>query len=145
MSKIDSAASEEKSFENVNGRTHGRTDDGRKVITIAHPEHSSGELIKVREHSTECHNHKPQSFLRDTKRKRKQTKPNKRKSNKRTKSIKISSLFPKRGNRKAKRTGKHKNKTTQRKTKNKSPRRTNHKATKSKTNTGTTAFERSVE
>ena len=23
---------------------HGRTDDGRKVITIAHPEHSSGEL-----------------------------------------------------------------------------------------------------
>ena len=30
-------ASEEKSFENANGRTHGRTDDGRKVITIAHP------------------------------------------------------------------------------------------------------------
>ena len=30
----------EKSFENVNGRT----DDGRKVITIAHPEQSSGEL-----------------------------------------------------------------------------------------------------
>ena len=24
-----------------------RTDDGRKVITIAHPEHSSGELIKT--------------------------------------------------------------------------------------------------
>ena len=24
--------------------TDGRTDDGRKVITIAHPEHSSGEL-----------------------------------------------------------------------------------------------------
>ena len=37
-------ASEEKSFENVNGRTHGRTDDGRKVITIAHIEQSSGEL-----------------------------------------------------------------------------------------------------
>ena len=40
--------SEEKSFENVNGWTHGRTDawtdDGRKVITIAHPEHSSGKL-----------------------------------------------------------------------------------------------------
>ena len=34
--------SEEKTFENVNGRT----DDGQKVITIAHPEHSSGELIK---------------------------------------------------------------------------------------------------
>ena len=40
--------------QNVNGRTHGwtdrrmegRTDDGRKVITIAHPEHSSGELKK---------------------------------------------------------------------------------------------------
>ena len=41
--------SEEKLFKNVNGRTQGRTDgqtDGRKVITIAHPEHSSGELIK---------------------------------------------------------------------------------------------------
>ena len=25
-------------------RTDGRTDDGRKVITIAHPEQSSGEL-----------------------------------------------------------------------------------------------------
>ena len=50
MSKIGSAVSEEKSFENVNGRTHGgtdaRTDDGRKVITIAHPEQSSGELKK---------------------------------------------------------------------------------------------------
>ena len=41
-SKTGSGASEEKSFENVNGRT----DDGRKMITIAHPEHSSGELIK---------------------------------------------------------------------------------------------------
>ena len=39
-----SAASEEKSFENVNGWMDGRTDNGRKVITIAHPEHSSGEL-----------------------------------------------------------------------------------------------------
>ena len=36
---IGSAASEEKSFENVNGQTHGQ-----KVITIAHPEQSSGEL-----------------------------------------------------------------------------------------------------
>ena len=52
---------------------------------------------------------------------------------------KISSLLPKRGNRNAKRTEKHKNKTTQGKTQNKPPRRTNHKATKSKTNTGTTA------
>ena len=38
------------------------------------------------------------------KRKRKQTKPNKRKSNQRTKSTPISLLFPKRGNRNAKRT-----------------------------------------
>ena len=28
-------------------RTDGRTDDGQKVITIAHPEHSSGELKTV--------------------------------------------------------------------------------------------------
>ena len=38
------------------------------------------------------------------------------KSKKRTKSTKISSLFPERGNRNAKRTEKHKNKTTQGKT-----------------------------
>ena len=37
-------ALEELSFGSVNGRTDGRTDDGQKVITIAHPEHSSGEL-----------------------------------------------------------------------------------------------------
>ena len=37
-------ASEEKSLENLNGRTDGRTDDGQKVITIAHSEQSSGEL-----------------------------------------------------------------------------------------------------
>ena len=73
------------------------------------------------------------------KRKRKPTNPNKHKSNKRTKSTKISSLFPKRGNRNTKRTKKHKNKMTRGKTYNKSPRRINHKATKSKTNTGTTA------
>ena len=38
----------------MDGRTHGRTDDGRKVITIAHPEQSSGELkkdCKMSEHS----------------------------------------------------------------------------------------------
>ena len=61
------------------------------------------------------------------------------------KSTKISSLFPKRGNRNTKRTEKHKNKMTHGKTYNKSPRRVNHKATKSKTNTGTTALERLVE
>ena len=99
---------------------------------------------KVREKTRECHNHKPQPFP-DHKRKRKPTNPNKHKSNKRTKSTKTSSLFPKRGNRNTKRTEKHKNKMTHGKTYNKSPRRMNHKATKSKTNTGTTAFERSVE
>ena len=64
----------------------------------------------VREKSRERHNYKPQPFP-DTKRKRKQTKSNKRKSNKRTNSTKISSLFPKRSNRNAKRTEKYKNKT----------------------------------
>ena len=44
-----------------------------------------------------------------------QTKPNKRKLNKRTKSTKTSSFFPKRGNRNAKRT-EHKNEITQGKT-----------------------------
>ena len=99
---------------------------------------------KVREKSRECHNHKPQPFP-DPKRKRKPTNPNKHKSNKRTKSTKISSLFPKRGNRNTKRTEKRKNKMTHGKIYNKPPRRINHKATKSKTNTGTTALERSVE
>ena len=71
------------------------------------------EIVKhVREKSRECHNHKPQLFP-DTKRKRKQKKPNKRKSNKRMKSTKIGSLFPKPGNRNAKRTEKHKTKITQ--------------------------------
>ena len=87
--------------------------------------------------SRECHNHKPQPFP-DPKRKRKPTNLNKHKPNKRTKSTKISSLFPKRGNRNTKRTEKHKNKMTHGKIYNKSPRRINHKATKSKTNTGTT-------
>ena len=98
---------------------------------------------KVREKSRECHNHKPQPFP-DPKRKRKPTNLNKHKPNKRTKSTKISSLFPKRGNRNTKRTEKHKNKMTHGKTYNKSPRRINHKETRSKTNTGTTALERSV-
>ena len=77
--------------------------------------------------------------------KRKPINPNKHKSNKRTKSTKISSLFPKRGNHNTKRTEKHKNKMTHGKKYNKSPRRINHEATKSKTNTGTTPLERSVE
>ena len=53
---------------------------------------------KVREKSRECHNHKPQP-IPDPKRKRKPRNPNKHKPNKRTKNTKISSLFPKRGNR----------------------------------------------
>ena len=89
---------------------------------------TSGIKKKVREKSRECHNHKPQPFP-DPKRKRKPTNPNKhknnkqtkKKSNKRTKSTKISSLFPKRGNRNIKRTGKHKTKMTHGKTYNKSP------------------------
>ena len=60
-------------------------------------------------------------------------------------STKTSSLFPKRGNCNTKRTEKHKNKMTHGKSYKKSPRRINHKATKSKTNTGTTALEWSVE
>ena len=94
----------------------------------------------VRGKSRECHNHKPQPFP-DPKRKRKPTNLNKHKLNKCTKGTKISSLFPKRGNHNTKRTEKHKNKMTHGKTYNKSPRRINHKATKSKTNTGTTALE----
>ena len=34
----------------TDGRTHDRRTDGRKVITIAHPEHSSGELKKQEAH-----------------------------------------------------------------------------------------------
>ena len=98
----------------------------------------------VREKSRECHNHKPQPFP-DTKRKRKPTNPNKHKSNKRTKSTKISSLYPKRGNRNAKRTEKHKNKMTQGKTKKQIASQNKPQATKSKTNTGTTVLEQSAE
>ena len=56
------------------------------------------------------------AFPDDTKRKRKQTKPNKCKPNKRTKSTNINSVFLKRGNRNTKRIEKHKNKITQGKT-----------------------------
>ena len=116
-----------------------------QLLTYSRPKLASYCMPeKVREKSRECHNHKPQPFP-DPKRKRKPTNLNKHKPNKRTKSTKISSLFPKPGNRNTKRTEKHKNKMTHGKTYNKSPRRINHKATRSKTNTGTTALERSVE
>ena len=58
------------------------------------------------------------------------------------KSTTIRSLFPRRDNRNAKRTEEHKNKITQGKTQNKSPHRINHKATMSKTNTGTRTVSR---
>ena len=115
-----------------------------KLISIETLYSEIGWEKKVREKSRECHNHKPQPFP-DTKRKRKSTNLNKHKPNKRMKSTKISSLYPKRGNRNTKRTEKHKNKMTHGKIYNKSPLRINHKATKSKTNTGTTALELSVE
>ena len=95
---------------------------------------------KVREKSRECQNHKPQPFPDP----RGRGNLNKHKPNKRTKSTKISSLFPKRGYRNTKNTEKHKNKMTHGKTYNKSPRRINHKATMSKTNIGTTALEQTT-
>ena len=84
---------------------------------------------KVREKSRECHNHKPQPFP-DPKRKRKPTNLNKHKPNKRTKSTKICSFFPKLGNRNTKKTEKHKNKMTHGKTYNKSPRRKKRQSNK---------------
>ena len=125
--------------------THGKTyNKSPRRINHKATKSKTTESKKVRENSRECHNHKPQPFP-DPKRKRKPTNLNKHKPNKRTKSTKISSLFPKRGNRNTKRTENHKNKMTHGKTHNKSPRRINHKATKSKANIGTTALERSVE
>ena len=41
------------SFECINGQTNNRTDNGQKVLTIAHPEHSSGELIKLNTYHAE--------------------------------------------------------------------------------------------
>ena len=127
----------------TNPNKHKSNKHVRKALRLALSSPSEVIAKKVREKSRECHNQKPQPFP-DTKRKRKPTNLNKHKPNKRTKSTKISSLFPKRGNRNTKRAEKHKNKMTHGKT-YKSPRRTNHKATKGKTNTGTIALERSVE
>ena len=36
----------------TDGRTGRLMDDGQKVITIAHPEHSSGELININKRAT---------------------------------------------------------------------------------------------
>ena len=75
------------------------------------PHYEQQKKAGVREKSRECHNYKQQSFP-DTKRKSKQTKPNKRKSNKRTKSTDTSYLFPKRGNRNTKKPVNYKNEIT---------------------------------
>ena len=91
------------------------SDDQIRYLKTKKKKKKKKKKNRVREKFRECHNHKPQPFP-DTKRKRKPTKLNKHKSNKRTKSTKISSLFPKRGYRNAKRTEKHKNKITQGKT-----------------------------
>ena len=130
-------------FPKRGNRNTKRTEKHKNKMTHIKTYNKSPRRIKkVREKSRECHNHKPQPFPEP---KRKPTNLNKHKPNKRTKSTKISSLFPKRGNRNTKRTEKHKNKMTHGKTYNKSPRRINYKATRSKTNTGTTALGRSVE
>ena len=38
------SAASDKSFENVKGQADGPANNGQKVITIVHPERSSGEL-----------------------------------------------------------------------------------------------------
>ena len=43
----------------TDGQTDGWTDDGQKVITIAHPEHSSGELKR----NTYTQQKKQQQFI----------------------------------------------------------------------------------
>ena len=86
---------------NFNGPKDVRAIEVRLYLLL-HSEYNCFKK-KVKEKSRECHNHKPQPFP-DPKKKRKSTNPNKHKPNKRTKSTKISSLFPKRGNRNTKRT-----------------------------------------
>ena len=54
---------EEKSFKGVNGRTDGQTDDGRRVITIAHPE----PLTQVSYKSTSEKRHIANLLARDFK------------------------------------------------------------------------------
>ena len=82
-------------------QSHANSTFIRVKDTLIWPEKETKK--KLREKSMECHNHKPQPFP-DPNRKRKPTNPNKHKPNKHTKSTKISSLFPKRGNRNTKRT-----------------------------------------
>ena len=117
-------------------------------VSFSRPSSARKQIFKKKQKGKRKVQGVPQSKQQpfpDPKRKKKPTNLNTHKPNKRTKSTKISSLFPKRGNRNTKRTEKHKNKMTHGKTYNKSPRRINHKATRSKTNTGITALERLVE
>ena len=53
----------------TDGRTHGRTDDGRKVITIAHPEQSSGKL-KTTTKKTKKQQHKNKQKKKKKKKKK---------------------------------------------------------------------------
>ena len=103
-------------------------------------------IKKIREKSREYHNRKPQP-LPDTKRKRQQekTKKNKHKSNKRTKSIRLALSSPSEVIVMLKGLKKAQEQSNTRQDLKQIASRINHKATKSKTNTGTTALERSVE
>ena len=61
-------ALEELSFESVNGQTDGwtdagRTENGQKVITKAHPEHSSGELKIAKSFQSEFQDGRHSSHL----------------------------------------------------------------------------------
>ena len=82
--------------------THRQTDN-RSAIWYAHQwAFGSGELKSKRQ--VKGLSQSQTAVLPSIKRKRKPTNPNKHKSNKRTKSTKSNSPFPKRGNRNAKRT-----------------------------------------
>ena len=69
----------------IQNKNYTRTYMQKHTVTVI--------VIKVREKSRECHSYKPQSFP-DTKRKREQTKPNKRKSNKRMKTLRLALSSP---------------------------------------------------
>ena len=101
----------DKKYAGCNLKTSELLDCALIGVCAVTKEYSIQTPKKVREKSRECHNHKPQTFP-DPKRKRKPTNLNKHKPNKRTKSTKISSLFPKQSNPNTKRTEKHKNKMT---------------------------------
>ena len=126
----------------------GKIPKHKKTLRFSSVNHADDVTKGVRENpgSTTITNRSPSQTLRGRGNRQIQTSTNRtnvRKALRLALSLSLSS--PKRGKRNAKRTEKHKNKMTQGKTYNKSPRRINHKATKSKTNTETTALGRSVE